>query len=445
MKAEETIRLTAAEAARAIRDGRVTSEAVTRACLDRIAAREPTVRAWAHLDPGHALAQARDADRLHREGRGTGPLHGVPIGVKDIFDTGDFPTEYGSPAFAGRRPERDAVCVAALRNAGAVILGKTITTEFATLTPNVTRNPRDPGRTPGGSSSGSAAAVADLMVPAALGSQTIGSTIRPASFCGAFAMKPTYGLIPCTGVMPHAPSLDTVGIIARSLEDLALLAEVMQGHDSRDRASFPSARPPLVATAGMDWPLEPRFAVVRTGAWAEADPLLRTAFDGLVAQLGGGVVDVDLDDAVQKGLDAARIVQRTELATFAGPVMDRAPSLVSERLRGELAEGRGYKAVDYYAASGLRERLYGEVERILAEHGTILTPAAPGPAPKGLGATGNPVFNAFWTWLGVPCLTLPLLEADGMPLGVQLVAARRDDGRLLRTARSLEKRLAATV
>lgn len=443
MTAEELIRLTATGAARAIRDGRTTSEALTAACLDRIAAREPTVKAWAHLDPEHALAQAHGADRLVREGRGTGPLHGVPVGIKDIFDTADHATEYGSPAFAGRRPERDAVCVAALRAAGAVVLGKTITTEFATLTPNVTCNPRDPGRTPGGSSSGSAAAVADLMVPAALGSQTIGSTIRPASFCGAFAMKPTYGLIPCTGVMPHAPSLDTVGIIARSVEDLALLAEVMQGHDARDRASFPSARPPLVATATMDWPLEQRFAFVRTGAWGEADPLLRQAFGALVARLGGGVVGVDLDAAVQAGLDAARIVQRTELASFAGPVMDRAPSLVSERLEGELVEGRGYRAVDYYAALALRERLYGEVERILADHDAILTPAAPGPAPKGLGATGNPVFNAFWTWLGVPCVTLPLLEADGMPLGIQLVGARRDDARLLRTARLLEKRLAA--
>jgi Asp-tRNA(Asn)/Glu-tRNA(Gln) amidotransferase A subunit family amidase len=437
--------LTASEAARAIAEGEITSEALVTACLARIEAREADVRAWAHIDPELALDVARLADEARRDGRGTGPLHGVPIGIKDILDTADYPTEYGSPAFVGRRPEEDAVAVQALRAAGAIILGKTITTEFATMPPNVTRNPRDLGRTPGGSSSGSAAAVADGMVPAALGTQTGGSVLRPCSFCGIFGYKPTFGFIPRVGVLAQAPSLDTIGIHARSIEDLALLGDVLQLHDTRDAASIAQSRPRLRAIAGMDWPLAPTFAFVRSPAWADADASTHEAFGELVEVLGDQVVEVDLNLTIAEGLAAARTVHKVELAHHLGPVLDAKPALVSDRVKADIEEGRSRTATDYVAALNAREAFYRAVAPIFMNHGTILTPAAPGPAPAGLGQTGNPIFNAFWTYLGVPAVSLPLLEVDGLPMGVQLVGARRDDGRLLRTARLLARQLAATA
>ena len=259
--------LTVTAAADAIRKGELASEALVRACLDRIAAREDDVQAWAHLDPELALAQAREADAALRAGEATGALHGVPVGVKDIFDTADMPTENGSPIFAGRRPERDATCVAALRDAGAVIMGKTVTTELALLTPAKTRNPRNLAHTPGGSSAGSAAAVADHMVPAALGSQTAGSIVRPASFCGVYGFKPTLGLVPRAGVLMQSHTLDTVGLYARSIEDLALITDCMTAFEGDDATSFRRSRPGLLGTARSKPPMPPRLAFVKTPSW----------------------------------------------------------------------------------------------------------------------------------------------------------------------------------
>ena len=442
MSSHELTGLGAIDAARSIAQGEITSEALVAACLGRIAARDGDVRAWAHLDPEHALRTAREADEARVEGKGGGPLHGVPIGIKDVIDTADYPTEHGSPAFAGRRPEEDAAVVTALRAAGAIILGKTVTTELATLTPGVTRNPRNTAHTPGGSSSGSAAAVADAMVPIALGTQTGGSVIRPASFCGVYGFKPTFGLVPRPGVLAQAPSLDTLGVFGRSIEDLALVGDVLQAYDPRDPASIAQSRPSLRSLATMAWPVAPTFAYVRSPAWAAADPRLHEAFGELVEALGDRVVEVDIDLVIQQGLTAARVIQKVELACHFGPVLDSSPGLVSRRLAGDIEEGRALKGVDYAAALAARKTFHAIVDDIFLNHGTILTPAAPGPAPEGLETTGNPVFNAFWTYLGVPAVTLPLLEADGLPIGVQLVGARRDDGRLLRTARLLVEQLA---
>src|SRR5262245_36633850 len=230
--------LTAVEAAARLARGEPSSEEFVTASLDRIAERDPEIKAWEFLDREHALAQARAADEARRQGRGIGPLHGLPVGVKDIIDTADFPTESGCAALKGRRPRKDAACVTALRRAGAVIVGKTVTTELAAYTPAATRNPRNLEHTPGGSSSGSAAAIADGMVPAALGTQTAGSVIRPAAFCGIYGFKPTFGLIPRTGVLAQAHSLDTVGVMGKSVEDLALLTDALQAYDERDPASL---------------------------------------------------------------------------------------------------------------------------------------------------------------------------------------------------------------
>jgi Asp-tRNA(Asn)/Glu-tRNA(Gln) amidotransferase A subunit family amidase len=318
-------------------------------------------------------------------------------------------------------------------------MGKTVTTELATFTPGKTRNPVDQEHTPGGSSSGSAAAVGAGMVPAALGTQTVGSVIRPAAFCGIYGFKPTFGLIPRPGVLTQAHSLDTVGVYGRSVEDLALLADALQGHDPRDAASLPTSRPRLLATATEDWPLAPLFVFVKTHAWKDADAGTHEAFGELVEHLGGQVEEISFDHTTERGFAANRLVQKAEMGVHFGPLLDSAPQLLSDGLKQQIEEGRRIPAVDYIAALHAREELYAMVEHTLQQHGTILTPAALGPAPKGYASTGNPVFCGFWTYLGVPAVSLPLLEVDGMPMGVQLVGARRDDGRLLRTARWLAR------
>jgi Asp-tRNA(Asn)/Glu-tRNA(Gln) amidotransferase A subunit family amidase len=435
--------LKATEAVAKLAGGEVTSEDLTRACLARIDELEPQVGAWAFLDRERALEQARAADAARREGKGVGPLHGLPIGVKDIIDTADMPTENGCGLFKGRLPFKDAACVTALRRAGAVIVGKTVTTELAAHNPAGTRNPRNLEHTPGGSTSGSAAAVACGMVPAALGTQTGGSVIRPAAFCGVYGFKPTFGVIPRTGVLTQAHSLDTVGVMGRSVEDLALLADALQAHDEGDPASLTTSRPRLGAMASEDFPLAPMFAFVKTHAWADADASTQEAFGELVESLGAQVTEVSLDQTTARGIEAAMTVQRVEAAFHFGPLLDRAPELISKPLAALIEEGRRIPGVAYVAALNAREAFRAGIDDVLVHHGTILTPAALGPAPKGLGTTGNAIFCRFWTYLGVPAVSLPLLEVDGLPMGVQLVAARRDDGRLLRTARWLVRHVEA--
>ncbi|MBX9591020.1 MAG: amidase [Hyphomonadaceae bacterium] len=435
--------LTATEAAARLASGDTTSEELVQACLDRIAALEPEVQAWAFLDRDRALEQARAADAQRKEGKGIGPLHGVPIGIKDIIDTADMPTEHGSAVFKGRRPYEDAACITALRRAGAVILGKTVTTELATLTPSRTRNPVNLEHTPGGSSSGSAAAVAAGMVPLAVGTQTGGSVIRPAAFCGVYGFKPTFGVIPRFGVLTQSPALDTVGVFGRSIEDVALTVDALQAYDERDAASLSTSRPRLLATATQDWPLPPLLAFVKTHAWNDADAATREAFGELVEALGGQVTEITLDNTIESGLASAKKVQDVEMAAHYGPLLDRAPDLFSQGLAARIEEGRRVQGTDYFAALSARERFYASTSEIFLDYGTILTPAALGPAPKDHGTTGSPVFCAFWTYLGVPAVTLPLLETDGMPMGIQLVGPRRDDGRLLRSARWLVQHLQA--
>ena len=285
--------------------------------------------------------------------------------------------------------------------------------------------------------------VAAGMAPVALGSQTIGSVIRPASFCGVVGYKPTFGLIPRVGVLEQAGSLDTVGVLARSVEDAELTVEVMQGWDDRDAASRDVGRLPLLATATQDWSLRPLFTFVKTHAWEMADAVTREAFGELVEQLGGNVTEISLDISTESGVDAARTVNRVELAHRFGPLLDRAPDLLSPVLVNMIEEGRRISGIEYVAALDARARYYASIEEIVINHGTILTPAALGPAPEGLDSTGNPIFCAFWTYLGVPAVSLPLLELDGLPIGVQLVGLRRDDGRLLRTANALIRQLGA--
>ncbi|PYN14825.1 MAG: amidase [Candidatus Rokuibacteriota bacterium] len=429
----------AVEAARMIREGVVTSVQLVEACLARVREVDAAVQAWAFLDPEHALAQARAADELRMSGQPTGPLHGVPLGLKDIIDTADMPTENGSVLHAGRTPSRDASVASLLRAAGAVIMGKTVTTEFATRTPGKTRNPHNPAYTPGGSSSGSAAAVAAGMVPLALGSQTTGSTIRPASYCGVYGFKPTHGLIPRHGMFQLSRTLDHVGLFARAIEDVALLLETLAAYDDRDGDSRPRARVPYRDVAAAEPPLPPMFGFVKTSLWDRVDADAREAFGELVASLGDRVEEVVLAVPTDEVLELQRAIGGAEIAINLRREWDKGREKLSPALQARIEHGRQVRAVDYLVALSQIPQLNDSLTELFEQrYDAILTPAAFGTAPAGLESTGDPAFCALWTLCGVPALSVPLMQgANDLPLGVQLVGARHRDGQLLRTARWL--------
>jgi Asp-tRNA(Asn)/Glu-tRNA(Gln) amidotransferase A subunit family amidase len=436
--------LTAAETARLIADGTLTSEEHVRACLARIDDTEPAIQAWAHLDRDYALEQAREADERRMRGAPCGPLHGVAVGIKDIIDVRGLPTEDGTVLHAGRLPRRDAAVVARLRAAGAVILGKTVTTEMASYAPGKTRNPHDPEHTPGGSSSGSAAAVAAGQVPVALGSQTNGSIIRPASFCGVYGFKPSFGLVSRSGVLRLSRLLDHVGVLARSLADVALVAECVAGADEDDPDTQPPrARPPLSATLAQEPPLPPTLALARTPFWDRLDADARAAFDELAQALGDRARPFDLPETAKQAIDWHRTIFEADLATQFELEYDRGADKLSASLRGQIERGRQVRAVDYNQAAARIAILNESFESLFEHFDAIVTPATLGTAPRGLEATGDPLLATLWTYCGMPALSLPLARGDnGLPLGVQLVGARGDDARLLRTARWLVAQVA---
>jgi Asp-tRNA(Asn)/Glu-tRNA(Gln) amidotransferase A subunit family amidase len=437
--------LSASDAVHLIRQGAIDSAQLIEACLARVRETDTQVQAWAFLDPDHALAQARAADDLKRQGLPIGPLHGVPVGVKDIFDTADMPTEYGSVLYAGRTPSRDSAAVAMLRAAGAIIIGKTVTTEFATQAPGKTRNPHDPDHTPGGSSSGSAAAVAAGMVPLAIGSQTNGSVIRPAAFCGVLGFKPTHGLIPRHGMLTLSRTLDHVGLFARTVADVALLAGQLVGYDEGDPDTRPRARIPFAEVAAEEPPLPPMLAFVKTPHWERADKETKEAFGELIEHLGNRVEEVELFPSAAEAWQWHRTIMEAEMAANLEREWDKGHDRLSESLRAQLERGREVRALDYQRAVAWIPRIYESfAELFYLRFDAILTPAAPGTAPKGLTSTGDPSFCTLWTLCGMPAVSLPLLQgANGLPLGVQLVGPRDGDARLLRTARWLAAAVAA--
>jgi Asp-tRNA(Asn)/Glu-tRNA(Gln) amidotransferase A subunit family amidase len=435
----------ASAAAQRIRDGVLTSEELVQDCLERIRALEPRVRAWQFLDEEHALAQARACDERKRNGEPIGPLHGVPVGVKDIIDTADMPTENGTVLHEGRTPRDDAAVVRMLRGAGAVILGKTVTTECAYFNPGKTRNPHNAEHTPGGSSSGSAAAVGAGMVPLALGSQTAGSVIRPAAFCGAYGFKPSHGLIPRTGVLTLSRTLDHVGLFARSVDDLALLLEQLQGYDELDPDTRPRARIPFRSVAAEEPPLEPMFAFVRTPHWERMDADAKEAYEELREALGKQLEEVQVFVSGTEPWDWHRTVMECEMAANLEPLWREGAEKLSEKLRALLERGKEARALDYQRAlRRIVPTVEGFDDLFMQRYDAILTPPALGTAPKGLGSTGDPAFCSVWTLLGMPAITLPLMQGEnGLPLGVQLVGRRGYDARLLRTARWLEKKVSS--
>jgi Asp-tRNA(Asn)/Glu-tRNA(Gln) amidotransferase A subunit family amidase len=411
--------LTATEAAAALASGTITAEGLARACIARIEARDRHVEAWAHFEPERVIADARARDEQRRSGGELGALAGIPIGIKDIIDTAAYPTENGSPVFAGRRPQHDAFVVAQLKAAGAVIMGKTVTTELAFFGPGKTKNPRDPSRTPGGSSSGSAAAVADGQVPLALGTQTAGSIIRPASYCGVIGFKPTFGYISRTGILAQSAPLDTVGCYARCVEDIALLIDVLSEFDTSDGDMSPAAKTFLVHELAKPMTRAPRFAFVKSPAWENADADAKRAIETFAGSFGAQaeVVETPLPANFDGALRLQQIVQFSDIAKNYGPIADAHPDRVSSKLKEVVAEGRTFSPADIAAARAEADPLYQELLAILDNYDAILTPAAPGVALAGLSATGSPKSAAcrwaFSSWARVVATAICCARPDG--------------------------------
>jgi Asp-tRNA(Asn)/Glu-tRNA(Gln) amidotransferase A subunit family amidase len=420
--------ISASDAAAAIAAGKLTSEALVAACLDRITQREDEVQAWAHIDPERALEQARQRDRESPKSR----LHGIPVGVKDVIDTCDMPTEYGSPIYRGHRPACDAACVAQVRELGGVILGKTVSTEFATRHPNKTRNPHHIGHTPGGSSSGSAAAVADCMVPVAFGTQTSSSIIRPAAFCGVIGYKPTFNLVNRAGLKFLAESLDTLGTLTRTIPDAALIVEELSGMAP---TSFEA-----VAT------LKPRIGFCRTPYWNEADAPSRAALETVTRRLaaaGAKVSEVELPGEFA-GLAQTQIeVSSYEFFRALTHERTRFPQLISASLTARIAAGGRVTRDQYEEGLTLAQRCRKHIADTFRDFDVLLAPSTPGEAPRGLEATGDPIFGLMWTLLLLPCLTLPCGKGPtGLPLGAQFIGRHGDDATLFVVAEWARRALA---
>jgi Asp-tRNA(Asn)/Glu-tRNA(Gln) amidotransferase A subunit family amidase len=406
---QDPAKLTATEAARLIREGTLRPIDLMEACLERIAERERSVRAFTCFDA--------DAARRGALSPQVGKLHGLPIGVKDVFDTADMPSEYGSPIWRGWQPRADAAAVAWVRAAGGVVIGKTVTTEFATRKPGPTTNPHNPEHTPGGSSSGSAAGVADGFFPLAYGSQTAGSVIRPAAFCGVVGYKPSYGTIARSGMKLMSESLDTVGVIARSVADCALFAGAVAGRDLGD----PDVRPERA----------PRIGICRSPAWDSALPetqALLTRVASVLARAGASVVERELAPAVAAIAEAHPIVMNNESGRSLGWELAHAREGISEGLLERLDFGLSRSEAAVAEAYAVFERAQRAFPGCLEDLDVLVTPSAPGQAPAGLDWTGDPAFNLIWTSLHVPCVTVPAgVGPDGLPLGIQIVVRIGED------------------
>ena len=422
------ISLTATDAARKINSGELTAEALVRACLDRVSEREPTIGAWEYIEPDAVIDEAKQRDSEQP----LGPLHGIPVGIKDIIDTADMPTRRGSPIYADRQPDEDAASVASIRSAGAIIMGKTVTTEFATFTPGRTVNPLNFAHTPGGSSSGSAAGVADFMMPIAYGTQTSGSVIRPSSFCGLCGFKPSFGSVSRQGVLTIVPSFDCVGYMARSFDDLSLTHRVVTG------------MPPLPLNDGPD--RAPRIGICRSHQWPHAEAASVDALEAAAQRLGDlGAITEDIAlPAHFAGLETAHAtIMDVALSQSLRREYDEHRDLLSDRLRERMERGMATSTNRFLRALALAARCRTDIGALLADWDGFLTPSAVGEAPEGLAITGVPTFNMIWTLLHLPCVTVPgLTGPTGLPVGVQLVTSHGGDLPLLALAKWLHTRLA---
>lgn len=418
-----------------IRDGKVTARSLVEQCFARIDETNADIEAWAYLDKEGALVRADALDAIRLSGRPLGALHGIPIGLKDIVDTKDMPTQCGTPLMAGRQPDTDAAIVERLLDAGAIIIGKTVTTEFAFMYPSKTHNPRNVLYSPGGSSAGSAAAVAAGHVPIAVGSQTNGSVIRPAAFCGTYGFKPTSGIISRRGLLAQSPILDQVGVFATNIEDMGLICDVIGGYDGKDSASYPWPRPRMYDGATSEALVEPNFVFFEMPYFDQLDSDARAGMMEVVDALGDRVEVLDAEKSFGSLVEAHQIIMEYQIAQNLGWTLDKDPENVSPKIADAINRGRKFSAEAFAESCQIRDETITYFKLFFRDYDAILTPSAPGPAPLFDEGTGNPIFSTIWTLCGLPCVTLPLLSTEGgLPMGVQLVGGTEEDDRLLRTA-----------
>jgi len=435
--------LTATEAVQAIASGRLSSVDLVKSCLAQIADTDASINAWAYLDPESALAQAAECDRIRKAGLGTGPLHGLPVGLKDVIDTRDMPTQRGTDIFKDRQPDKDARLVERLRESGAVIMGKTVTTELAFVHANDTRNPHNPEHSPGGSSSGSAAAVAACHVPLAVGTQTNGSVIRPASFCGTFGFKPTRGVISRAGVLKTSDSLDQVGCFGRSLEDVALLTDALAGYDQSDSCSFARPRPQMRAGAQAEAPVAPDLVWFNLPFYDRLSPDAHEGMEAVLDVLGPRITRMAAADTLANLVAVQARIHEYEICQHQAAVFDANFEDLSRELQLIVARGRKISEAEYTDAIAVKASAQTFFDELFVEFDAIIAPCATGEAPKFGSGTGDPIFCTLWTLAGLPCVSLPLLVGDNnLPIGVQLIGPIEKDDRLLRTARWLQLHLA---
>ena len=429
-----------------IKEGALSSEQLVDTCLNVIDTNDGTIGAWAHLDRDQALNQARTFDEIRRQGQPLGDLHGIPIGIKDIFDTANLPTELGSGIYKGRKPDADSAVVEKLREAGAVVLGKTVSTEFAYMHPSATRNPHNPAYSPGGSSSGSAAAVAAGQVPLSIGSQTNSSTIRPASFCGIYGFKPTRGIISRRGVLQTSPTLDQVGVFGLDLGDIALLCDVLGGYDAADSMSYLAPRPRMLEGYLSEVPMEPNFVWIDLPYTDRFSEAVISGSEELALGLGSQFERIPAPITFSALPECHKIIYDYELYRSLENERENHWDELSDTMQKALEAAKSRTTAEYEDAQSVLEGANTWFQQFFNDYDAIVTPSALGEAPKMGTGTGDPICSTNWTLCGLPCVSLPLLTGEnGLPIGIQLVAGINEDDRLLRTSRWLLEHLRSTI
>jgi len=434
-------KLSVVEMVQSIKKGEITSEELVKSYIEQIKKKEKDVEAWEFFDEEFVLSQAKKLDSLHQSGK-HGDLHGIPVGIKDIFDTEDMPTTDGTEIHKKNPSLSDCTVVSKLKQAGAIIMGKTVTCELAYYSPGKTKNPHDLSRTPGGSSSGSAAAVASHMVPLAIGSQTNGSVIRPASYCGVIGYKPTKGLISRHLVLQISRALDQVGIFSNSIEDAALISEQIIGHDKQDPDTSLNPRPKLLAASRQKPPMEPLLAYIKLPFMDKLDEDVMEGFNEVKDELKGQINEIELPAGFDGIPDWHKIIMESDMARSFSEEYKKSKNKLSDKIVEAIERGMKYSSVEYNEAFSKIEVANAYFKQFFHDYDAILTPSACGEAPKGLKSTGNPIFCTIWTYCGMPSISLPLLQGkNNLPVGVQLVSSLYDDERLFRNASWLTSKI----
>ncbi len=429
------------ELVKRVKDAKLTSVEICQAYIERINKFEKDVKAWAHFDKKLLLERAEEADNYRRSGKPTGPLHGIPVALKDIIGTYDMPTECGTVLRKGKTQSQNAEIVDLLKSAGAIIMGKTATSELAYLGPPETRNPHDYNRTPGGSSSGSAAVIAAHMAPLSIGSQTGGSVIRPASYCGVVGYKPSYGLISRNGVLRTSYALDHIGVFGKTVEDVALLAKVLIKKDSYDEATVYYSAEDMLEVCRKKPLFEPKFIFYKTDSWKKVDKKSRESFEFFIKAFNKNIEVFDTPSYFKDINKYHQIIHETDLSNNFQDYYKKSKNKLSKEMQSAISRGMKYTAKEYTEAIDFMKRSYESYNEVFEDYHGVLSPCSTGVADKGLKSTGSADFNKFWSFMGVPAIALPLLQGENnLPLGVQLIGDKYDDQRFLGIARWLEEK-----